>query len=283
MSTNPFNFRLKKPFVKQKTIKQVNPNLTLHSLRVRSRRLKRKVKVDVYLPFPFRPFSQSYPCLLLNDGQDAEQLKLVDTLTQFYQNSQKFVVVAVHAGDRINEYGTAGQPDYMNRGWKAKSYSDFIIHRLIPYLRLHYGLFTEAENSFVAGFSLGGLSAIDLLWKNPDVFTKVGVFSGSFWWRMKGLGPGYKDSDRIMHQLIDKGSFKPGLKFWMEAGTKDEEMDRNNNGIIDAIDDTLDLIKSLKNKGYSDDDIVYEEVEGGEHNFKTWSQVFPNFLNWMLV
>jgi len=32
------------------------------------------------------------------------------------------------------------------------------------------------------------------------------------------------------------------------AGTADEEADRNNNGIIDAIDDTLQLLQILKKK-----------------------------------
>ena len=105
MPVSPFSFRLKKPFLKQKLVKQINPSLALHSLLVRSGRLKRKVKVDVYLPFPFRPYSKTYKCLLLNDGQDAEQLKLIDTLTEFYQNGEKFVVVAVHAGDRAVQPG----------------------------------------------------------------------------------------------------------------------------------------------------------------------------------
>lgn len=283
MSLNPFSFRLQKPFIKSKQVAQVNTRLALHSLLVRSPRLKRKVKVDIYLPFPFRPDTIQYKCILMNDGQDAEQLKLIDTLTAFYEKGEKFVVVAVHAGDRMNEYGTAGHPDYKNRGWKAKTYSDFIIHKLLPYLRLHYSLFTQQHNSIVSGFSLGGLSAIDLLWKNPDVFSKVGVFSGSFWWRMKGLSQGYHDSDRIMHQLIDKGRHVEGLKFWFEAGTKDETSDRNKNGIIDSIDDTLDLISSLKKKGYTDEDISYLEIEGGEHNFNTWSEAFPKFLIWALT
>ena len=30
----------------------------------------------------------------------------------------------------------------------------------------------------IAGFSLGGLSAIDTAWSNPGIFSIVGVFSG---------------------------------------------------------------------------------------------------------
>ena len=71
------------------------------------------------------------------------------------------------------------------------------------------------------------------------------------------------------------------MKFWFEAGTNDEKSDRNNNGIIDAIEDTLDLISELKTKGYKKDlDLVYKEVEYGEHNTNTWKMVLPEFLMW---
>ena len=48
------------------------------------------------------------------------------------------------------------------------------------------------------------------------------------------------------------------MKFFFECGTADEKEDRNENGVIDSIDDTLDLIATLKNKGYdSGKDISY--------------------------
>lgn len=82
-----------------------------------------------------------------------------------------------------------------------------------------------------------------------------------------------------MHNKIRNSEHKNGLKFWFECGTNDEKADRNNNGIIDAIEDTLDLIKELKLKGYSENDIKYVEVEGGEHNFNTWKKYFRGFWN----
>ena len=123
---------------------------------------------------------------------------------------------------------------------------------------------------------------MDIGWNNPKFFSKIGVFSGSFWWRQKSEEEGYVDeNDRIMHNIVRAGTYKKGMKFWIEAGTNDEISDRNNNGIIDAIDDTLDLIKELEKKGYKKpQDIVYEEVKGGEHNAKTWSKILPNFLIW---
>lgn len=281
MSLVNLSLLIQKPFVKEKSTERVNEFLTIHKLLVRSKRLKRKVRVDLYLPADFDGL-RTYKSLLLNDGQDMKQLRLSETLTKRYElpENRDVVVVAVHAGDRLNEYGTAGIPDYAGRGWKAKTYANFIVYKLLPYLRKHYGFFSDHQTSVAAGFSLGGLSAMDMAWRHPEAFMKTGVFSGSFWWRSSQPDERYPDADRIMHYLVGAGSFKPGMKFWFQAGTKDEECDRNNNGVIDAIDDTLDLISVLKAKGYTSKDVAYLEVEDGEHNYDTWSEVFPEFLAW---
>ncbi len=66
----------------------------------------------------------------------------------------------------------------------------------------------------------------------------------------------------------------------MQTGIKDEKSDRNKNGVIDSIDDTQDFIAELKTLGYKEEEIVYREIRDGQHNFQTWSRVFPEFLKW---
>ncbi|MBP9098589.1 MAG: esterase, partial [Ferruginibacter sp.] len=64
-------------------------------------------------------------------------------------------------------------------------------------------------------------------------------------------------------------------------GTKDETADRNNNGIIDSIDDTISLVKELTLKGYDETkDIYYLELNDGKHDVPTWAHAFPAFLIW---
>ena len=124
---------------------------------------------------------------------------------------------------------------------------------------------------------------MDIVWSNPHEFTKAGVFSGSFWWRDKAQDdPEFnEDTNRIMHRLIREGGYYPWLKFFFETGALDETMDRNNNGIIDAIDDTLSLIDELVTKGYSPhDDIHYLELGDGRHDVATWARAMPVFLKW---
>ncbi|RFZ91842.1 esterase family protein [Mucilaginibacter conchicola] len=220
--------------------------------------------------------------LLLNDGQDLEAIDLINTLEQLYErNSLKPVlVVAIRANeDRVQEYGVAGKPDFKKRGSKAALYTQFITSELIPFVKEQTGV-EEFETTAFAGFSLGGLSAFDIAWNNPQVFDMVGAFSASFWWRSKDLGKGYTNDDRIMHAVIKNAVSKPDIKFWLQTGTKDETADRNNNGIIDSIDDTIDIIKELLAKGYQRSEIQYLEMLNGTHNTATWGKAMPKFLCW---
>lgn len=251
--------------------------------------LKRTVRLTIILPPHYQPVGASrsaerLPVLYLNDGQDLPRLHMTAVLDSLYRTGaiRPFVLVAIHAGDRIQEYGTAARADYMGRGSKAGRYTDFVLTELLPYIEKHYPVSTDPAESVFAGFSLGGLSAFDLVFHHPERFSRAGVFSGSFWWRSKSTEEGYRDeTDRIMHELVRRGSYHKNLRFWFETGTDDETSDRNNNGIIDAIDDTTDLIDELVRKGYPrQTSIRYVEIPGGKHNQETWSQIMPDFLTW---
>lgn len=252
-----------------------------------SKNLNREVFYDIILPPNYNLISEKYKVLLMNDGQDIAELGIEQTLNNLYKKHEilPFVFVGIYTNEnRIREYGTASIADYKNRGNLAKKYNDFIVDELLLEIVTNYNVSSLNTENYFCGFSLGGLSAIDIVWANPEKFSKVGVFSGSFWWRKKAYDDGYDDhNDRIMHVLIRNGKFNSGQQFWFECGTNDEKEDRNNNGIIDSIDDTLDLIKELEDKGYKQGkDIKYEEILNGEHNQKTWKEVMPLFLKWLV-
>jgi enterochelin esterase-like enzyme len=256
--------------------------ITEHHI-IHSACLKRDVKVDCYLPGQAAA-EKEVSLLLINDGQDLVTMHFQHILKDLYHRNaiQPVFCVGLHCGpDRKNEYATAKISDYMNRGVKAASHDQFVFEELLPLLRKAYPLYNFIEKSF-AGFSLGGLSALDIVWNYPYEFTKVGVFSGSLWWRDKDqYAPDFDESkNRIMHRQVREGNYAPWLKFFFEVGTQDETADRNNNGIIDAIDDTISLIDELKMKGYKDDEIAYLELQDGRHDVATWARAFPAFLKW---
>jgi enterochelin esterase-like enzyme len=245
--------------------------------------LKREVKVDCYLPVNVAE-PEEMSLLLINDGQDLVTMQFENILGKLYEQHAitPLLCVGMHcSGDRKNEYGTAKILDYKGRGAKAGLYTQFVMEELLPYIRKKYAVPSFKEKSF-AGFSLGALSALDIVWNNPADFSKAGAFSGSFWWRDKDQEDADFDEEkhRIMHRQIKEGAHYAWLKFFFEVGTQDETADRNNNGIIDAIDDTISLIDELKRKGYKDKDVEYLELNDGQHNVPTWARAFPDFLKW---
>jgi enterochelin esterase family protein len=251
-------------------------------LTIASKILEREVTCTLLMPEE-GTVAEPLNLLLLNDGQELENLKLIETLEYLYERNclKPIAVVAIHAGEeRIQEYGVAGKLDFKKRGAKAHLYTQFVTTELLPFIKEHTGIEDFASTAF-AGFSLGGLTAMDIAWNNPELFDKVGAFSASFWWRGKDLTKGYTNDDRIMHSVIKNTAGKPELKFWLQTGTKDETADRNKNGIIDSIDDTIDIIKELLAKGYKRPaDIQYLEVVGGTHDPETWAKAMPKFLMW---
>ncbi len=244
--------------------------------------LRRSVPVDLYLP-PSWEEDAGRPCqlLIVNDGQDLPGMAFGRLLENLIQEGliRPIIAAGVHAGNRMEEYGTAGQPDYLGRGKRAADYQRFLLRRLIPLIRRHYPV-GQAPHA-VAGFSLGGLSAFDLAWHHPTAIHTAGIFSGALWWRSQPFRPEAPDADRIAHAMVETGTYHRGLRFWFQAGTRDEQEDRNGNGIIDAIDDTLQLMALLRKKGYQPGkDLRYIEVQGGTHQPATWASAFPDFLQW---
>jgi enterochelin esterase-like enzyme len=245
--------------------------------------LKREVTVDLYLPRNVSSPEQM-SLLLINDGQDLSKMNFSGILEKLNTNGQiqPLLCVGIHAGkERKNEYGTAKNLDFQGRGAKAEAYNLFILKELLPFLHTEYAIQKFKQKAF-CGFSLGGLSAIDIVWNYPDVFSISGVFSGSLWWRTKSLEDDYnEDTDRIMHRQIRNGNYKPGLRFYFMTGSLDETADRNGNGVIDSIDDTLDIIGELKKHGYSSEtDIRYINFEEGRHDVESWGKAMPGFLTW---
>ncbi len=244
--------------------------------------LDRKVTLDVYLPSGGLN-QQDISLLLINDGQDLPIMKFENILENLSDNITPVLCVGIHCSkDRRNEYGTADILDYKGRGTKANAYQQFILHELLPFIRNTYLISSFKEKSF-CGFSLGALSALDIVWNHPEEFSRVGLFSASLWWRTVSQDDELFDENihRIMHMKIRKGSYHPWLKFFFETGTKDETADRNKNGIIDSIDDTISLIDELVLKGYErNNDIKYLELKDGKHDVGTWGKAFPEFLKW---
>jgi predicted alpha/beta superfamily hydrolase len=248
-----------------------------------SRHLQRQVKLSI-LHTPAPKDHSAFNLLILNDGQDMEKLRVKEIMDSLYKKGMlgPLVIIGIEAGDRTREFGVAGKPDYLGRGNKASFYDAFVNDELYPYAKKQSGV-RKFNSVAIAGWSLGGLSAFDIAWNHPEKISRVGVFSGSFWWRDKDIkDSSYSDeTNRILYTKLKASRKKPGLQYWFYAGGAEETDDRDKDGIIDVIDDTKDIIALLQKKNVvSPDGIVYMESKTGQHDFQSWSAAFPAFLLW---
>jgi enterochelin esterase-like enzyme len=222
--------------------------------------------------------------LLLNDGQEVDALRIKKITDSLYKKKliAPLLIVGIHAGNRNDDYGVGGFPDYQNRGSKADKYDAFVSDELYDFIKKKAGV-RKFKSIVLAGCSLGGLSAMDIAWNHADKIDKVGVFSGSFWWRDKDTAAaGYtEENDRIMLSKIKSSRKRPKLTYWFYAGGQEEKSDRDKDGIIDVVDDTNDLINVIKNKNVCPaSDIVFTEEPEGKHDYAAWSKALPGFLIW---
>jgi len=252
--------------------------LIVEHIQLQSKYLKRTVKSDLYHT---DVVSENFSLLLINDGQDLVKMGFENILRHL--KLKPVVIAGIHCGDdRKNEYGMSAGPDYKGWGAKADAYEKFITKELIPFLRGRYSNIAFTDTCF-AGFSLGGLSALDIAWNHPEIFDMTAVFSGSLWWR--SIDKDDKDYDpwqhRMMHKQIQESEFQKGFKFFFECGEQDEVEDRNKNGVIDSIDDTIDLMRILIRKGYREGREIYSlQMPDGRHDVPSWAKALPTFLKW---
>ncbi len=237
--------------------------------------------VDVFLPRGYRDGDgASYPVLYANDGQDMEAVDLRGILDSLQRTGRMapVIVVAIHATERVQDYGTAYLPNAQGLGARADRYGQFILSELATMIEARYRV--APGPAAIMGWSLGGLSAFDLAWRHPERFGTVGVFSGAFWWRTDDSSVEAKQTSRIMHRRVRETPGHPALRMWFETGRQDEQDDRDRDGVIDAIQDTEELVVALERKGYRRGlDVVHLTIDG-RHDLPTWKRILPEWLAW---
>lgn len=248
-----------------------------------SRHLQKHVKLTI-VSTAMPKDKSAMNLLLLNDGQDIEKFGVEEIVDSLYKKGliEPVLIVGIHAGDRMQEYGIADHPDFNNNGSKAEKYAAFIDNELYAFVKKK-AVVRKFKSVAIAGCSLGGLSAFDIAWNHADKIDKVGIFSGSFWWRDKDASAAdySDDKNRIMLNEIRSSRKRPKLQYWFYVGGKEETGDRDKDGIIDAMDDTRDLVAIIKNKNVSGSgDIVSIEDPNGTHDYNSWSHQLPAFLVW---
>lgn len=246
-----------------------------------SSKLGNRRDITVYLPPDYNErATERFNVLYLNDGQECESLNMRETLARMTKAGRirPIIVVTIPTNEnRLHEYGTAVAMNMLGLGTLASEYSSFVVEELMPLID---NTFRTRPGAVIAGVSLGGLSAFDIAWNHQELFASAGILSGSFWWRASADEEHIDAGRRIAHSMVRNATTPIQLRLWFQVGTRDEVSDRDGNGVIDAIQDTQELVTELLNKGIAPENVRVVEITGGRHDFETWARVLPEFLEW---
>ncbi|MEO8364903.1 MAG: alpha/beta hydrolase-fold protein [Pseudoxanthomonas sp.] len=263
-----------------------------------------RIRIAIHLPPGYDPAAgTAYAVLYINDGQDAEAVELAPALAKLYAEDaiEKVIIVSIHMlPDRMGTYGLSnrvrqrsvvGDSRFGPVGGRAYDYSEWVAGTLVTYIDSHYRTRRNPAGRSVLGWSLGGLNAFNLGWEYPEVFGKVGGFSPSFWLSSDRTNAASVQRTRLAQGMVEAGPRRAGLRFWFAVGTAEETDDRDGDGVIDAVDDTLDLARALARQGYSanledawcrsrHEQVVFHLLPNGQHNQASWARMLPLFLQW---
>ncbi len=145
-----------------------------------SKVLNEKRKIWVYSPGITSQMAgpgKRYPVLYLLDG-DAHFYSTVGIIQQLSQANgngvlPEMIVVAIENTNRLRDLVPSDD-------WKKPNpFTDFLSSELIPYIDKNYN---TAPYKLLAGHSLGGLTAIDILTKSPQLFNGYIAIDPSMWY-----------------------------------------------------------------------------------------------------
>ena len=209
-----------------------SPESPLETIKINSK-IYGEREIQIYSPGSFEPLSVMY----LQDGSDYQkraeasrvQLNLV-----IAKKIKPFIMVFLDPKDRMKEY------------WANDDYAKFLATEVVPAIDAKYKTIKSRDGRAVLGASLGGITSVWVGLKYPEVFSRIGGQSSSFW----------IDEKRVLKELKNLDANKTKYKFYFDSGTQESE----------DIIDSREAVEILRQKAF---DVTYVEGEAG-HNWTSW-------------
>jgi predicted alpha/beta superfamily hydrolase len=227
-------------------------------------------EIVVWLPpgYDSEP-ARRYPVLYMQDGGDVFVSLRIDEVAKPLFASQQIeplIIVMVSIGgtmdDRMDEYTPTRNSS--GKGGKADLYGRMLVEELKPFIDSEYRTRTDAPNTGLGGFSLGGLVSLYLGLKYPTVFGKLAVMSPSVWW-----------DNKLIVRNVKALTSKPAMRIWLDIGTDEGSRE---------LSDAKDLRDALVKKGWIlNSDLMYFEAKGGRHDLASFAKRSEPMLKYLFA
>jgi enterochelin esterase-like enzyme len=215
-------------------------------------------RVDLYLPARFRR-SRRYPLLVIHDGGDYlryADLKVV--LDNLIHRGEVVPLVAAlsYPKNRMTEY-----PD-------DDRHAAFIAGQVVPWLEEHYPLYGTPDQRCLMGASFGAVASLHTAWKNPEMFGRLLLQSGSFAFTDIGnhhRGPAFDPVVAFINAFRESPG-RPARRAFISCGQYESLIYENRS-----------MVPFFRESGI---DVRYVEARDG-HNWENWRDRLREGLSWL--
>ncbi|MFT6990717.1 MAG: putative alpha/beta superfamily hydrolase [Paraglaciecola sp.] len=231
--------------------------------------LDRQRTIRLYLPPSYHQSKRDYPVIYMHDGQNlfddmtayASEWGIDESLNQLAEkHGFEVMVVAIDNGAdfRMNELSPWENKRFGEA--QGEQYMDFIVEVVKPYIDTNFRTQPDRLHTAILGSSMGGLISHYAVHAYPEVFSKAGIFSPSYWYSQEVF------------------SYTQSKKAPLDARLYVMYGDKEGDGMIA---DTNKMQRQLKQQGHPRKNILFKRVPEGEHNEQLWRTEFTEAIQWL--
>ncbi len=248
---------------------QANVSLLAEKLTIPG--LNRTRQIRIYVPPNYANSDQRYPVLYMHDGQNlfdsatayAGEWNVDETMNSLSKSGKlDLIVVGIDNGESKRMTELNPWPSVQFGAPEGKEYVEFIVNVVKPLIDKKYRSKPDRVNTAIMGSSMGGLISHYAINQYPQVFSKAGIYSPSYW---------------IANPSFDFIASKPAAKdarLYLATGEIEGGA---------QVPDVQRAYAAILNAGHPGNNVSLKIVAGAGHNEKFWSGDFENAVLWLFA
>ncbi len=231
---------------------------SLEEMTVQSKAFRSSRELRVYVPARFRR-NRRYPLLIAHDGSDYLNFSSLQTVLDNLIHALEIppmIVALTDSPNRLKEY--AGD----------KRHACFLADELLPAVADRYPLLDEPQARGLLGASFGGVASLHAAWRNPGLFGRLLLQSGSYAFSDIGRhqrGAVFDPVVRFMNEFREQPG-RPADRIYVSCGIYESLIYENRS-----------LVPRLQAQGI---EVKFEEARDA-HNWENWRDRLRNGLSWL--
>ncbi len=232
--------------------------------------LNRQRTVRLYLPPSYATSGDKrYPVIYMHDAQNlfddatsyAGEWGVDESMNELARTRGfEAIVVGIDHGNEHRISELAPWPNPKHGAAEGPQYMAFVVDVVKPWIDAHYRTQPGRESTAIIGSSMGGLVSHYALLRYPQVFSKAGIFSPSYWFSQKVY------DETLAHPWPN------GTRTWFYIGGKEGD---------ESVPDVDRMMGVLSTQNKPPQDVALHIEPQAEHNERAWRAEFPRAVAWL--